>query len=161
MKKEYLSATAKDFHKKSDTELIDFICDHNPIPGEGAKSILDKRMKMSLQHLTKVMQNNNDSTERYNAKLEKLTRYILFFTIVMAVTTVINGYLAYKQYKYAEITTEYTEMATRIDRIYQARSIQDAVKRCKENPESTSYGLYGTESGKEVSCAYVLKKYEN
>lgn len=98
MKKEHLSSRAKSLNEKSDTELIDFICDHSPMPEEGAKAILDKRMKISLQYLTKVIQNNNDNSEKYNARFEKLTKQILWFTVVMALVTIVNMYLAWQQY---------------------------------------------------------------
>jgi hypothetical protein len=150
MKKEYLSSAAKSFNEKSDTELIDLICDINPTPGEGVKAILDKRMKVSLQYLTRVIQTNNNNTEKYNTKLEKLTKYILLFTVIMALITCVSGYLAWKQYVY-------TELATRGERINQLATIQEGKKFCEENPDNINSGLYSLD-GKLLPCAEVLNK---
>ncbi len=94
MKKEFSSKIAKELNKKSDTELIDTIADMpsseyvNKI--EAAKSILDKRMKRSLQYLTEVIKYNNSTTEKYNKTLANLTKWILILTIVMTIATIIS-----------------------------------------------------------------------
>lgn len=100
MKKEYLSKLAKELNEKSDTELVDLIADTpssefvNRI--EAARAILDKRLKRSLQYLTEVIQKNNVSAEKYNNILGKLTTWILIFTVVMTVTTVVSVILIIK-----------------------------------------------------------------
>ena len=94
MKKEHLSILAKDLNEKSDTELVDLIAETpsseyiNKI--EAAKSILDKRMKKSLQYLTEVIEKNNSSSEKYNKTLARLTRWILFLTVIITIVTVVS-----------------------------------------------------------------------
>ena len=150
MKKEYLSNSAKNYNKKSDTELIDFICNNHPVQGEGAKSILDKRTKMSLQHLTRVIEKNNINSEKYNSSLEILTKYILFLTVMMTIITFFNYFLAKKQFTYMEL-------ATRGDRINQKAIILEQTKYCEENPESANSRLFSI-NGAPLSCFEVLDK---
>ncbi|MFA5134997.1 MAG: hypothetical protein WC505_04405 [Patescibacteria group bacterium] len=100
MKKEYLSKLAKDLNERSDTELIDIIAETpsseyvNRI--EATKAILDKRLKIVLQYLTELIKKNNESTEKYNKTLSKLTTWILIFTVVMTLTTIVSVILVIK-----------------------------------------------------------------
>ncbi len=90
MKKEYLSDRAKYFNEKSDTELIDHIADYDYHQIEGAKAILDKRLKRTIQYLTEVIQKSNEATEIYNERLERLTRWILILTMIITFVTLVN-----------------------------------------------------------------------
>lgn len=143
MKKEHLSESAKEFNKKSDTELIDFICDNHPTPGEGAKAILDQRNKKSLQYLTDVIQTNNTNAKRHN-------KIIGYLTIVMVVIAFITLLIVYQQY-------QYTELATRGDRINQKATILEAKERCNNEPNIVDSGLYNLD-GVPMSCEQVLRK---
>lgn len=63
--------------------------------------------------------------------------------------------------RYAAEQTKLTEIQSRSERIQQARSINEAVKRCKESPELQESGLYGVETGQSATCSSVLKQYGN
>lgn len=91
MKKEFQSTRAKEYNEKSDTELIDLIStEPSAIIQETAKAILDKRLKRSIQYLTEIIKENNKIAGEYNDKIAKLTTWILSFTIVMVIATIIS-----------------------------------------------------------------------
>lgn len=56
--------------------------------------------------------------------------------------------------------TNLTEIQSRSERIFQAKSIQDAIERCKESPELKESGLYYISNGKPASCSEVLQEYK-
>ncbi|MEA2088393.1 MAG: hypothetical protein U9O55_00950 [Patescibacteria group bacterium] len=90
MEKEYQSDSNNSLNKKSDEELIKDLLILDSSKRDYTKAILDKRMKDSLEYLTKVIKKSNDSTEKYNVILARLTRWILWLTAIMTITTIIN-----------------------------------------------------------------------
>ncbi|KPJ56107.1 hypothetical protein AMJ49_05715 [Parcubacteria bacterium DG_74_2] len=91
MKKEFISTRAKEYNKKSDTELIDLIAtEPSAIVQETAKAILDKRLKRVIQFLTEVIENNNKTTVEYNKRITALTIAIAILTFMMLIGLIIQ-----------------------------------------------------------------------
>lgn len=89
MEPEKISDFVNKLELKSDNELIDYIASEMPTKRDGAKAVLDKRLKFALQDLTKKIRENNLKTEKYNQALAVLTKWILILTAIMTLTTVI------------------------------------------------------------------------
>lgn len=71
-------------------------------------------------------------------------------TIVMAVMTVAQVYLAWGQFQYAKIESIPAQ-------INQARAKEKVREFCKENPTSQYTGQFSIESGKELNCVEFMK----
>ncbi len=98
MKKEFTTPRAKEYSEKSDTELVDIISDNGSDIVQGTtRAILDLRLKKAIQFLTEVIEKNNEEMKTYNRKLNKLTFWILFFTVVMAILAIINIFILFKK----------------------------------------------------------------
>ena len=94
MKKEFISKRAKEYNEKSDTELIDLIANEpSAVVQETAKAILDKRLKKVIQFLTEVIQENNQTTGRYNKWIIGLTISIAILTFLMLIGLIIQIWL--------------------------------------------------------------------
>lgn len=63
--------------------------------------------------------------------------------------------------RYAAEQTKLAEVSSRSDRINQARSIKDALERCKTSPGSQDSGLFGVDTGQPAPCSAVLKEYKD
>jgi len=96
VKKEFQVNLVREYNEKSDTELLDALSDFGVNKVQTAQALLDLRLKKSIQYLTKVVKRNNKEMNAYNKSLTKLTKLILFFTVVMTVTTIINVILLFK-----------------------------------------------------------------
>lgn len=57
--------------------------------------------------------------------------------------------------------TNYAEIQSRPERIFQAQSVQKTIDICKQNPELKESGLFSPSSGKQASCFDVLQQYGN
>ena len=55
--------------------------------------------------------------------------------------------------------TDYAEVESRADRIFQAQSIKNAVEKCQSSPEIKESGLFDPSDGKQATCPEVLRIY--
>jgi len=75
---------------KSDNELANFLMLKEPSIRDAVKTILDSKMIKSLRQLTKVIEENNIKTGKYNITLSNLTKCILVLTGLMTLATIIS-----------------------------------------------------------------------
>jgi len=85
MKKEFTIERLKEYDAKSDVELIEdlYLVAPSTANNPYINAILNKRLKKSIQFLTKIIQKNSEVTEKYNKKLINLTWIIAVLTFLM------------------------------------------------------------------------------
>ncbi len=83
----------------------------------------------------------------------KINFFVFYFAFISTLAAILSLYFAHLQ-------TNYAEIASREQRIFQAQSIQAAIDLCDSNHELTESGLYDT-AGLPASCSAILKEYKN
>lgn len=125
---------------------------HGSDSAPSAQAELMRRLKGSIKDLEKAIEKFNKQSSKQTDEVIKLTKAIVVLTIAMLIGLVVQIGLIIKQ-------TNYTEVQSRSDRIFQAQETQKAIEFCKENPKSENSGLNYISSGEPTPCFEVLKQY--